>query len=319
MILETVPQLASVLFGKTHKWLLVTQHDGELNWAANGAELEAGTQKTLDELFKQIQSGCAYWSLSALTEPALSEEECPKVLDFIFPSSGDRLSSAVLPEQVLSTLLTYTNKAARMIETSLQYRGFPTIKSDVQVLKLEHPINVCANGMLLCGERLEIHKSVATAGAPDKHLWYARALLELYPCAFYQRLIGGASNGFLHYVVASIDGMPGAEAVWDAELKELDSKAHSSGTLKDDRRLLYRVVAPVDKQYIDLTMENGASDARCSLDELGHKLLILSSRSRAMQYVVPVDCSGVELKGDLIQRHMHDALGPITARGWDSL
>lgn len=319
--IEIVPRIASILFCKTHKWALLARIDDKLKYAVRNTEMKVGEEATLEEIFGAIAEGKAsQWSLSALTEPALPETDVAKSLDFLYPIDVDHLATAVTPQSYLKALLLYYCKTAAVIGMPFHYRGFPDMQPAETVHLLENPGDVSCNGMLLCGETLKQHRCIEQGGSPDRHLWASRALQELFPCAYYQKMSSRNNDTFLYYVVGALNGLTDAKAVWDVEMAELNDRRKIGTRMTDSAFLCRHIGIDAEDGYCDQMLKEPTTKANKTLVELMRKLIIIASRSNPMHLVDPdITLEASITKREVLKLHNEDALGPITAFAWKEL
>ena len=308
-----LPQVASALLGKTHKWLLQIHNPGHtLFWCSSDPNfrLGVGDQKPLDWM---LQHGIANagerfrWAISAVAEPALSDADAHKALDLMFPLKDGPVAKVYNPKEVLQCLMNYAERAARMIGLHAAFRGFPEIQPSLpEGLPMPEAVLVAQHGQLLADDEVEYNPKVETGGEKDKHYWYCRALYELLPYKYYQRVVGDPA-GIMHYVMAAPESLAGANAVWDLEVAAFASYAPHN---LNDKQLLYRVLATDTKDYVDAMLDGSPKKVTQSLMEAGHKLITLCNYARRQPYA-EVDIQN-ETKKQLMRDHFTDALEPIT-------
>ena len=304
-----------VLLCKTHRWVLLVHDRNGLRWtASDDKQLSIGQHGTLEELMHDIVTNVAnVWSLHAVTEPALANEDAHLGLDLLIPlragARDNAMASAVTPSKLIQTYYTYAARTADIMDYDLHLRVFPEMKPEALPMQINFPKSkVAQNGLLLCNN-LDVSRRLEMAYKPDSALWFSRGLMEFYPCPFYQR-ITGTPNGYSHYCVAAPDGLVDAELLMDKELETLETYVHDQGDARLSDSTLFRVMSPDTDTFIDIySRGNTEGIANCSMLKLDRRYMIMLCMPSITTYSnVKADMPTQQLILDL---HKQDALAPL--------
>ena len=329
MIKTALPRTVASCLCKTHKWLLVELGGADIFWYGSpGVTFSIGTQRdSLEQMLDIIQTEGHYWTLYAVTEPTLSEQDAPRAIDLMFPFQGTAaICGKLTPGEQLAELNRYLKKNLDCMGLQGHLRGLDTLPEPETAQYTMEPVLVNKHSLFLCTAKVRPSTLMEETGlfgvnsAPADYIWFNQAVLNLFPARGYFQKLFGHRDVYGSYCIAAMEDISDAASVFDMEANAL-STFLSDNTAAGDNKL-YRIISADSDEYIDSMLCDPAytSTSIRALTTLGKKFIMMNNRAETMTLPdVDITKNATHTKIYLLQHHQEDALAPIVNLGWENL
>ena len=321
-----LPRTLATVLCKTHNWVLVEQLGNGFCWCGTEDNmLHVGEKAELPVMLDRIRAEDHNWTLHALSEPVIGEDEIGLAMDLFFPLDvRAALGNKATPKDIIREYYRYTAKALALIGESGWLRGYPNETFDVEpAQQMPNPITVNKYSLFLCDDRIDsmglcgndrinVHSDTAD------NLWYNQAVKNLFPAKGYFQKFCGNGQQMWFYNMAVIGDRVGADALFELELAVLDDYLQSDSV--SGNHSLYRVCSADEDLYSDLLIEEPDYKSRAvhSVSSLGNKMCALCNRPKSTVIRnVDITKNATGSKVELLRRHLDDAAAPFVRLGWE--
>ena len=326
MINTALPRTLATALCKTHNWVLVEQIGSGFCWCGTEDNmLHAGEKGELAEMLERIKAENHFWTLQALSEPAVGEDEIGLAMDLLFPLDVRApLGNKATPKTILREYYRYVAKALALIGEQSYLRGYPNATFDVEPTpEMPNPITVNKYSLFLCDDKIEATSAsgseyIKIQSDTADNLWYNQAVKNLFPAKGYYQKFCGDANMMWFYNMAAITDRTGADVLFELELAALDDYLQSDSV--SGSHSLYRVCCADEDLYSDLLLEEPDYKSRAihSVSSLGQKMCALCNRPKStMIHNIDITKNATGAKTELLRRHLNDAAAPFVQLGWE--